>query len=62
MLLFIGICYLIYQGVKASVSDANMRSYSQSKGWDTYASQTGLRDVKTGKRCYVDIHGNKTLW
>lgn len=62
MLLAIGICYLIYQGIKAAVNDADMRSRAQSKGWDSYPSQTGMRDVKTNKHCYTDIHGNKTMW
>lgn len=63
MLLFIGICYLIYQGIKAAVSDAEMRSHAQSRGWDSYPSQTGMRDVKTNKHCYTNpMTGEKTLW
>ena len=60
MLLAIGIIYLIIKGIQAAVDDAEMRSWSQSKGYDTYASQTGIRDVKTNMHCYKDIHGKKT--
>ncbi len=63
MLLFIGICYLIYQGIKASVNDVEMRNWAQGKGYDSYSSQTGMRDVKTNKYCYTNpATGKKTLW
>lgn len=60
MLLFIG--YYLYHAMKAAISDTDMRSRAQSRGWDTYSSQTGVRDVKTNKRCYKDANGNKTMW
>lgn len=63
MLLFIGICCLVYQGLKAALDDAEMRNHAKSKGWDSYPSRTGMRDVKTNKHCYTDPRtGKKTLW
>lgn len=63
MLLFIGICYLLYQGIKAFLDDCEMRDWAKGQGYDSYPSQTGMRDVKTNKHCYTDpITGKKTLW
>lgn len=63
MLLFIGICYFIYQGIKAFLDDCEMRDWAKGQGYDWYPSQTGIRDVKTNKHCYTDpVTGKKTLW
>lgn len=63
MLLFIGICFIVYKLIQAAVSDAEMRNWAQGKGYDSYPSQTGMRDVKTNKHCYTDpMTGKKTMW
>ncbi len=63
MIILIGIIYVLYQLIKAAGEDAEIKRWCQSKGYDTYPSSTGLRDVKTDKHCYVDpMTGEKTLW
>lgn len=63
MLLVIGICYILYKCIQAAVSDAEMRNWAKSKGYDSYPSQTGLRDTKTNMHCYTDIQtSKKTMW
>lgn len=63
MLLFIGICYLIYQALKAWNDDFDCRQDAINRGSDIYSSRTGLRDVKTNKHCYIDVRtGKKILW
>ena len=63
MLIAIGIIYILYQLIKSAAEDAQIRQWCKSKGYDTYPSNTGLKDIKTGKHCYVDpCTGQKTLW
>ncbi len=63
MLTAIAIIYVIYQLIKSAAEDAQMKQWCKSKGYDTYPSNTGMRDVKTNKHCYVDPRtGKKTLW
>jgi hypothetical protein len=63
MLVLIGIIYFGYQIIKAAIDNAEMKEWSKRNGLDFYSSSTGLRDVKTDKRCYIDpITGKKKLW
>lgn len=55
------IAYLVIRGA-AAVSDAGSRSSAINSGSDVYSSKTGVRDVKTGKKCWTDVNGKKTLW
>ena len=63
MLLLIAIIYVVYRLAKEAAEDAQIRNTCRSRGYDTYPSSTGLRDMKTGKRCYVNPRtGEKTLF
>ena len=63
MLTAIAIIYIIYQLIKSASEDAQMKQWCKNRGYDTYPSNTGMRDVKTNKHCYVDPRtGKKTLW
>ena len=63
MILLIAILYFGYKLIKEAAEDAQVKSQCKSKGYDTYPSSTGLRDMKTGKRCYVNPRtGEKTLF
>ena len=63
MILLIAILYFGYKLANEAIQDAEIKNTCRSKGYDTYPSSTGLRDMKTGKRCYVDPRtGKKTLF
>ncbi len=63
MLVLIGIIYIIYHLVKEAVEDEQIRQWCARKGYDTYPSSTGMKDMKTGKHCWVNPRtGEKTLW
>ena len=63
MILLIAILYFGYRLAKEASQDAQIRNQCRSQGYDTYPSSTGLRDMKTGKRCYVNPRtGEKTLF
>lgn len=63
MLILIGIIYIIYHLVKEAAEDEQIRQWCARQGYDTYPSSTGMKDMKTGKHCWVDPRtGEKTLW
>ena len=63
ILVLIAIVYFGYKLLKEAKDDADIREQCRRQGHDTYPSSTGLRDMKTGKRCYVDPRtGKKTLF
>ena len=63
MILLIAILYFGYHIIKELIQDAEIRNTCRNQGHDTYPSSTGLRDMKTGKRCYVNPRtGEKTLF
>lgn len=63
MLILIAIIYFGIKFIGEAIDDAEMRAWSKQRGMDTYSSKTGLRDVKTGKRCHINpLTGEKTLW
>ena len=63
MILLIAILYFGYKLGKEALQDAEMRDMCRRQGHDTYPSCTGIRDMKTGKRCYVNPRtGEKTLF
>ena len=49
MLILIAIIYFGYQLIKETNEDIEMRQWATSKGYDSYPSNTGLRDVRTNK-------------
>ena len=63
MILLLAILYFGYKLAKESMQDAQIRNECRRRGYDTYPSSTGIRDMKTGKRCYVNPRtGEKTLF
>ena len=63
MFIVIGIIYILYQLIKSASEDAQMKQWCKSQGYDIYPSNTGMKDIKTDKHCYVDPRtGEKTLW
>ena len=63
MILFLAILYFGYHLIKESIEDVQMRDTCRSQGFDTYPSKTGMRDVKTNRRCYVNPRtGKKTFF
>ena len=63
MILLIAILYFGYKLAKEASEDAQIKNQCRIKGYDTYPSSTGLRDIKTGKKCYVNPRtGEKTLF
>ncbi|MCH5211088.1 MAG: hypothetical protein J1F01_09015 [Oscillospiraceae bacterium] len=63
MILLIAILYFGYKLAKEAAEDTQIRNQCRNRGFDTYPSSTGLRDMKTGKRCYVNPRtGEKTLF
>ncbi len=63
MFIVIGIIWLLYHLIKSAMEDAEMKQWCKSRGYDTYPSNTGLKDIKTDKHCYIDPRtGEKTLW
>ena len=63
MIIAIGVVYIIYQLIKSAIEDEEVRQWCARQGYDTYPSNTGMRDMKTGKHCWVDPRtGKKTLW
>lgn len=49
MFILIAIIYFGYQLIKETNEDIKMRQWAISKGYDSYPSNTGLRDVRTNK-------------
>ena len=49
MMILIAIIYFGYQLIKETNQDIEMRQWAISKGYDSYPSSTGLRDVRTNK-------------
>ncbi len=49
MMILIAIIYFGYQLIKETNQDIEMRQWAISKGYDSYPSNTGLRDVRTNK-------------
>lgn len=63
MILLIAILYVGYLFIKASIEDEQVRINCKNKGCSEYPSSTGLRDIKTGKKCYVNPRtGQKTFF
>ncbi len=63
MLIVIAIIYFGIKLIGEAIEDSQMKEWSKQQGFDTYASSTGLKDIKTGKHCYIDpITKKKTLW
>ena len=62
MLLVIAIIYVVYQLIKSAAQDERMRQICQSRGYDTYWSNTGERDIATNKLCYKDPATGKKIW
>lgn len=63
MFIVIGIIYITYQLIKSAAEDAQIKQWSKSQGYDWYPSNTGMKDIKTDKHCYIDPRtGEKTLW
>lgn len=62
-LIVIALLYFGYKALKAWSDDFDCKQDAINKGGSVYSSSTGLRDVKTGKHCYIDPKtGKKTLW
>ncbi len=49
MIILIAIIYFGYQLIKETNEDIEMRQWAINKGYDSYPSNTGLRDVRTNK-------------
>ena len=63
MILLIAILYFGCKLGKEALQDTQIRQECRNRGYDTYPSCTGIRDMKTGKRCYVNPRtGEKTLF
>ena len=61
--ILIAIIYFGYKFIKSAMEDAETRELCRRNGSDTYPSNTGIRDMKTGQRCYVNPRtGKKTLF
>ena len=46
---------------KDLIKDAELKAEAQSKNAKYYASCTDLKDMKTGKNCYVDVINHKII-
>lgn len=63
MIILLFLIRLFAEGLSSWSTDYDCRQDAISRGGSVYSSSTGLRDVKTGKRCYIDVStGKKTLW
>ena len=50
VIIVIAIIYFSIKGLKNYFDDIDMRNFSVKNGLDFYASSSGLRSTKTGKR------------
>lgn len=63
MIILIFLIRLLVEGLSSWSVDFDCRQDATNRGSGIYSSSTGLRDVKTGKNCYIDVStGKKTLW
>lgn len=63
MIILLFLIRLLIEGISSWSMDSDCRQDAINRGSDIYSSRTGLRDVKTGKHCYIDVAtGKKTLW
>lgn len=52
LLVVIGIAIVVFHLCKDASDDAACRKHAQEHGLEFYASSTGLRNTKTGKKYY----------
>lgn len=63
MIILLFLIRLFAEAISSFSTDFDCRQDAINKGGSVYSSSTGLRDVKTGKQCYIDVStGKKTLW
>lgn len=51
-LFVIAVIYVGYKLIKEWADDVEMRNIAKKKGWDTYASSTGLKYTDTNEKYY----------
>ena len=59
MLIVIGIVYVLYQVIKVACEDSYVKDAAIRNGMDWYASSTGIRDIKTNKKVFLNGDGTK---
>lgn len=59
LLFIIAIIYILYQVLKEKKVDSEVKNAARKNGQDWYASSTGIRDIKTNKKVWLDGKGNK---
>lgn len=63
MIIAIGLIYFAIKALSEWNTDFDLRQDAINKGYDSYSSSTGLRDIKTEKHVYYDAStGKKTMW
>lgn len=54
---------MLFRILRELRDDAYLKSWARSKGYNSYPSSTGMRDVKTNNHCYTNpTTGKKTMW
>ena len=59
MIIVIGIIYILYQVIKAACEDSYVKDTARRNGMDWYASSTGIRDIRTNKKVFLNSDGTK---
>ncbi|NDO19426.1 hypothetical protein FMM68_07120 [Lachnospiraceae bacterium MD329] len=63
MIILLFLIRLFIEGLSSWSTDYDCRQNAINRGGSVYSSSTGLRDVETGKHCYINVSTDKkTLW
>lgn len=63
MYILIFLIRLLVEAISSFSTDCACKQDAINRGGSVYSSSTGLRDVETGKHCYIDVSTDKkTLW